>query len=546
MNLQHEDLIVSLYENIHWDGVEEVETCEVNKRAINKALEVHVRSKGYEEKFQKAVGKDETLYKNVSRFTPMHLLYYVNGVVSLDDLLSLAAKGETELGWYPLPLTPQEGSSTGDLCFDALLFEKVAKSFVDVRNQAQQILKGKDMELTIDQLDEADRAALDSVLSNLNQPNSYSINSRFKTLESEKESAENRLKQAIKDYNSVLKDNKNLKDEVSRLTLSSLVNVGELEVKEYSGERPEGRMVLKPVKEVFPSVDLSVNFDVPTFEWDHDHPDVPAIDEHYIFRPDLLERVLYSIITNKRLYLSGDTGTGKTTLIEQTCAHLNYPRIRVNFDSEVTRMDFIGRDTITVDPEGNTVSKFIDGTLPTAMQMPCVFIADEIDFVRPDVAYAMQPALEGNGLRITEDGDRYVAPHKMFRFFATGNTVGQGDENNRYAGARPQSLAFLDRFTVWGHVDYLPNVQLKSLVSRHYPSLSEELLNTIAQYAKEHITAFKQEKVTQPLSPRGVLAIAEACLVFDDFKKSLEFTVIDKANQDDRVTLLGIVNRVAA
>ena len=118
---------------------------------------------------------------------------------------------------------------------------------------------------------------------------------------------------------------------------------------------------------------------------------------------------------------------------------------------------------------------------------------------------------------ITEDGGRIVAPHKMFRMFATGNTVGQGDEFGMYQGARPQSLAFLDRFTVWAHIDYMPKHQRKKLIEANCPSLDVADLDRISNYVDEHLQAFKDSKVMQPISPRGYVALGQAVQAFYTF-----------------------------
>lgn len=327
------------------------------------------------------------------------------------------------------------------------------------------------------------------------------------------------------------------------LTAKALMSVSTVEV-ESDGSIPSGKLVYKKASEVFTDIKFDRDFDVPYWEWDGVHPHVPAKDPNYIFRALELTRVVYSIVTNQRMYLHGHTGTGKTTLVEQVAAHLNYPFTRINFDSEITRTDLIGRDTLTTDTDGRTVSKFIDGILPTVMSGPYIACFDELDFVRPDVAYVMQSALEGNQLRITEDGDRIVKPHPMYRMFGTGNTVGQGDEHGMYSGARPQSIAFLDRFTVWLQVNYLEPQQRESLVSNHYPSLNEEERNTILQYSTEHLAAFTQGKVIQPLSPRGMLAIARATVIIGNVKEAISMTVLDRANENDRVTLKGLIDRV--
>lgn len=313
------------------------------------------------------------------------------------------------------------------------------------------------------------------------------------------------------------------------------------------GTIPNGKITFKPVGDVFPDL-KSLKFDVPVWEWDATHPDVPSIDPHYIFREELLISALHAVLSNQRMYLQGHTGSGKTTLIEQIAAHLNWPFIRINFDSEITRMDLIGRDTLQ---DGKSV--FVDGMLPKAMSGPYIAAFDEIDFCRPDVSYVMQAALEGNGLVITEDGGRVVQPHPQFRMFGTGNTVGQGDEHGMYQGARPQSLAFLDRFTIWAKVPYLDDKQRTDLVTHHYPALSSEEVGTIVKYSTEHLAAFEQAKVLQPISPRGILAIANALMFFNsvypgskkNVNRALTQTIVDRATEADGAVLKGIVDRVS-
>jgi|VirMetMinimDraft_7_1064189.scaffolds.fasta_scaffold01593_6 cobaltochelatase CobS len=310
------------------------------------------------------------------------------------------------------------------------------------------------------------------------------------------------------------------------------------------GTIPSGTFAMHSASKMF-NVKLANDFEVPVWEWEGEHPLVPDVDENYIFRPEELSRVLYAIITNSRAYLQGHTGSGKTTLIEQVAAVLKWPFVRINFDSEISRMDLIGRDTLTTDKDGKTISKFVDGILPNAMSAPVIACFDEIDFCRSDVAYVMQSALEGNGLRITEDGDRLVEPNPMFRMFATGNTVGQGDEDGMYQGARAQSLAFLDRFTVWLKINYLDEGQRSTLLTNHFPALDPKVKKAILQYVTEHLDAFERGKITQPISPRGMLAVARSSLILG-LDSALKQTVLDRANKDDYATLKGVIDRVVA
>jgi len=345
----------------------------------------------------------------------------------------------------------------------------------------------------------------------------------------------------------------NATEKAKAASLSAIPQVVEASV---GDDIPTGRVKTAKAKDVFGIKGVaaqSFDFRVPVWEWDAPHPHVPSKDADYVFRGTDLLRVLYSILSNKRTYLHGHSGSGKTTLVEQVAAFLGWPFMRVNFDSEITRMDLIGRDTL-VQEGGTTVSKFVDGILPQMLSGPYIACFDELDFVRPDVAYVMQRVFEGNGLMLTEDGGRIVKPHRMFRMFATGNTVGQGDEFGMYQGARPQSMAMLDRFTVWAHIDYLNEAERKRLITKRVPSLAKDMLDKVNKYVTEHIEAFKTSKVMQPITPRGYLDMAEAIVMFTQVfpaskqskavDEAVAMTVLDRASVQDRAVLKGIVNRV--
>jgi cobaltochelatase CobS len=325
------------------------------------------------------------------------------------------------------------------------------------------------------------------------------------------------------------------------------------------GKIPEGNVLMRRAKDIF-SVEKSeekmrdtlLNFDVPFFQWEGVHPDVPSIDLNYKFDMTALFRVLQGIVDSNNSYLYGHTGTGKSTLVEQVCAHLNFPLVRVNFDSEISRMDLIGRDTlVTVD--GQTVSKFVDGVLPDALSRPCLLLCDEVDFVRPDVMYVFQRVLEGNGLLISEDGGRKVMANPWFRLVATANTVGQGDDTAMYQGARPQSMATLDRFENWVEMSYMSKGVETNWLKGVTDGLNTDEAKLFIKYASEHRKAFTSGKIMQPLSPRGLRAMAKRYVTVlwltSDTKESLreafEATVLARCTQQDRTILDGLYQRVA-
>ena len=290
---------------------------------------------------------------------------------------------------------------------------------------------------------------------------------------------------------------------------------------------------------------------VPFFHWKEDNPDVPKVDPSYIFEGESLGKALLALLNNERCWISGETGTGKSTLIEQIAARLNYPVFKINFDSEITRSDLIGRDVLK-SQDGTTVSEFVEGVLPRAISGPNIILFDEIDFIRPDVVYVLQSFLDGSNLRINEDGGRVVETHKHCRVFATANTTGQGDLTARYIGARAQSCALRDRFGIWIHKSYLPaNQEINLLKDRGIDFLNQDTEDSMKQYIIEHRRGFSKSDLSIPLSPRSIKSagfIYESLKNKSDdsiaIKKALEMAVIDQCNPQDKRTLNGLVQRV--
>ena len=313
------------------------------------------------------------------------------------------------------------------------------------------------------------------------------------------------------------------------------ITIGDYTLPTGSGELPDMTAV-KTAKLSSLGLPTKHDIEVPTFQWSFNHPDVPAIDEDYHFREDLVDSLAYAVSTNERIWLHGHTGTGKSSLVDQVAGRLGYPVVRVNFDGEISRMDLIGREVLRQE-DGVTVSKFVDGIIPRAMQRPCILLLDEIDFVRTEVSYVLQRLLETDGeLVITEDGGRRVKADPMFRIVATANTQGHGNETGHYPGARAQSAAFLDRFTVWGEVDYLERDKIEAMTGNA----------NIAAYYVEHIQAFRDRHIDLPLSPRGLMAWATMTKALDDLQGAFTATLLNRANEADAAVMKGIMDRVVA
>jgi cobaltochelatase CobS subunit len=319
-------------------------------------------------------------------------------------------------------------------------------------------------------------------------------------------------------------------------------------------ELPDGDVVYRKAYDVLGMRKRpSLNFDVPFFDWKTPHPMVPEIDDDYIFRPDPTLKALMGLVKGVNTYAVGHTGSGKTTLFTQLAARMQWPVIRVNFDSEITRLDLIGRDVLRSDPvTGVTVSEFIEGVLPTAIAGPFILLCDEVDRVRPEVSYVFQRALEDQGIMLNEDGGRLVSPHDWHRIVATANTVGQGDEFGLYQGARHQSQAFLDRFTNWIEIGYLSKTDETKLLKAKAPGIDEDAAKTIMDYVTEHRAAFVNAEILQPISARAIEQLGAQYMSYktlmSDANKAMKLAfdsvVLVRGSATDRAVMTGLLDRV--
>lgn len=321
----------------------------------------------------------------------------------------------------------------------------------------------------------------------------------------------------------------------------------------HDGSIPSGKMEMVSAKDIFVSASGAksdkLGFNVPSFKWDAPHPMVPAIDPNYVFRIEHLISFLYALSNNKNAWLYGHTGTGKTTFVEQVAARLGYPVMRVNMDNDIERSDFLG-STQLMEEKGATVSRFHEGVLPRAMQQGCILLVDEMDFGKSGIMYVMQRALEAKGLLLTEDGGRLVTPHPMFRIVATANTRGQGDEYGCYPGARVQSNALLDRFTVWMNIDYMSEAEEHALLKSSFPTMPAAAINQLTLFAREIRKAFLNRELLMSISPRSLLSIGESSMFYSyvlppetAMQLAIETTYIEKATDDTKTKVIEIANR---
>lgn len=267
---------------------------------------------------------------------------------------------------------------------------------------------------------------------------------------------------------------------------------------------------------------------------------IPDIDNDYIYDVPTLRDVLLAIGLNKPLMVWGHTGTGKTTLLEQVFARTNRPCLRVQHTANTEERDIVGQFLVK---EGET--KFNLGPLAMAMKYGWVYLADEYDFAMPQVTSVYQPILEGKPLVIKEADleNRIIRPHPDFRFVATGNTNGTGDETLLYSGTTLQNSANYDRFNVVIEKDYMPtDLEIAMVINK--TTVKPEIARKIVDFGKRVRDSYKDGKLSSPISPRTLVSIGQIGLAKDDYKAAIKLTFSNKLNRIDKEVADSLAQRI--
>tara|TARA_B110000444_G_scaffold260619_1_gene308318 strand:- start:1902 stop:2882 length:981 start_codon:yes stop_codon:yes gene_type:complete len=264
---------------------------------------------------------------------------------------------------------------------------------------------------------------------------------------------------------------------------------------------------------------------------------VPKIDQNYKFDRDTTLAILSGFAFNKRVLVQGFHGTGKSTHIDQVAARLNWPCIRVNLDSHVSRIDLIGKDAIVL-KDGKQITEFKEGILPWSIQNPVALVFDEYDAGRPDVMFVIQRILESEGNFTLLDKNKVINQHEYFRMFATTNTVGLGDTTGLYHGTQQINQGQMDRWNIVTTLNYLPfEKELDIIVSKNknYNSAEgkEEISNMI-KVADLTRKGFINGDISTVMSPRTVLHWAENTSIFSDHGYAFRVTFLNKCDETEK------------
>ena len=264
---------------------------------------------------------------------------------------------------------------------------------------------------------------------------------------------------------------------------------------------------------------------------------VPQVDASYVFDKDTTLSILAGFEYNRRVMVQGFHGTGKSTHIEQIAARLNWPCVRINLDSHISRIDLLGKDAIKLN-DGKQVTEFQEGLLPWSIQNPVALVFDEYDAGRPDVMFVIQRILEVEGKLTLLDQNKILEPHSSFRLFATTNTVGLGDMTGLYHGTQQINQGQMDRWHILATLNYLdPDQEFKVVMSK-LSSLkgikNQDIVKNMIKLANLTRAGFSNGDISTLMSPRTVISWGQNFKIFKDIVSSFKLTFLNKCDEVER------------
>jgi cobaltochelatase CobS len=292
-----------------------------------------------------------------------------------------------------------------------------------------------------------------------------------------------------------------------------------------------------------PDIELSVrqtfgiDSDLTVKAFSRPSPYVPDVDDAYRFDHDTTLAILAGFAYNRRVLIQGYHGTGKSSHIEQVAARLNWPCIRVNLDSHISRIDLIGKDAIVL-RDGKQVTEYREGILPWSLQNPVALVFDEYDAGRPDVMFVIQRVLESDGRMTLLDQNRIIRPNDYFRLFATANTIGLGDTSGLYHGTQQINQGQMDRWSIVAQLNYLGHEAETEIVLAKCPDFADEagrrLIAQMVSLADLTRHGFIAGDVSTVMSPRTVITWAENARIFGDVAFAFRLTFLNKCDETER------------
>ncbi len=316
---------------------------------------------------------------------------------------------------------------------------------------------------------------------------------------------------------------------------------------DFAGDAPDPLLTMTPDKLVSVREVFGVDSDMMVPAFGERDPHVPDLDTAYRFDPQTTLAICAGFAHDRRVMVQGYHGTGKSTHIEQVAARLNWPLVRVNLDSHVSRIDLVGKDAIVL-RDGKQVTEFREGMLPWAIQRPIALVFDEYDAGRPDVMFVIQRVLEAQGRLTLLDQNRVIRPNPHFRLFATTNTIGLGDTTGLYHGTQQINQGQMDRWSIVTTLNYLPHdVEAEIVLSKspgyHNPE-GRRMIAAMVRVADMTRNAFMNGDISTVMSPRTVITWAQNTQIFGgDVALAFRLTFLNKCDELERPSVAEFYQR---
>jgi len=270
---------------------------------------------------------------------------------------------------------------------------------------------------------------------------------------------------------------------------------------------------------------------------------IPKLDGNYV--PFGNYKDLERIIASKQFYptyISGPTGNGKSTSIEQICAKLQRPLIRVNLNKMTDEDQLIGSKTLV---DGNV--EIVEGPVMIAMRLGIPLLLDEIDAGGANTLLCLQPILEGKPFYFKLKNEM-VYPAVGFNLFATANTKGKGSDDGRYIGTNVLNEAFLERFAVTFNQEY-PDAKVENKIvcnlMKSYNCLDEEFASNLVKWAEAIRRTFDAGGVDETITTRRLVHIVRAFSIFKNQKKAIELCT-NRFDDATRLAFVDLFDKVSA
>jgi len=276
-------------------------------------------------------------------------------------------------------------------------------------------------------------------------------------------------------------------------------------------------------------------------------PQVPTIDENYLFDKATTQAILAGFVFNQRVLVQGMHGTGKSTHIEQIASRLNWPCLRINFDSQITRLDLVGKDVIKLKND-KQITEFKEGIIPYALRYGCALVLDEYDAIKTDVSFVIQRLLEENGKFALLEENEIITPHPHFRLFATSNTLGSGDDLGIYHGTNLINQAQMDRWNIVSCLNYMPESNEIEILQKKLPILKSapylqtaKLMEKIANLTRE---AFTNGDISSLISLRTLISWGRNIEIFNSVQEAFILSFYNKIIDDEKPIIRELYQRV--